>query len=75
MPATSLLRRLKKSTRGAITVDWVVLTAAIVALGVAVLLAVTDSTNDLAGKIGEAILSVDPTGGVGEDPGPDSGTP
>ena len=75
MAIRSLMKRFHRDEDGAVTVDWVVLTAAIVALGVAVLLAVTDSTNDLAGKIGEAILSVDPTGGVGEDPGPDSGTP
>ncbi len=37
---------------GAITVDWVVLTAAIVGLGLAVLAAVGDGTMSLADRLG-----------------------
>ncbi len=36
---------------GAVTVDWVVLTAAIVGLGIAVLTSVSGGTTDLAGDI------------------------
>jgi len=36
---------------GAVTVDWVVLTAAIVGLGIAVMNQVGTATDDLAGKI------------------------
>ena len=36
---------------GAVTVDWVVLTAAIVGLGIAVLSSVGDGTKALSGKI------------------------
>ena len=36
---------------GAVTVDWVVLTAAIVGLGIAVIASVRDGTADLAGAI------------------------
>ncbi len=37
---------------GAVTVDWVVLTAAIVGLGIAVLTTVRTGSEDLAGAIG-----------------------
>ena len=36
---------------GAVTVDWVVLTAAIVGLGIAVIAAVRTGTTDMAGDI------------------------
>ncbi len=40
---------------GAVTVDWVVLTAAIVGLGIAVLAAVSGGTQTLAGKISSSL--------------------
>lgn len=40
---------------GAVTVDWVVLTAAIVGIAVAVLTAVGGSTTGLATKIGDEV--------------------
>jgi len=40
-----------KNEDGAVTVDWVVLTAAIVGLGIAVLTSVSGGTTTLAGKI------------------------
>ncbi len=40
---------------GAVTVDWVVLTAAIVGLGIAVLTSVSNGTNALAGKISTSL--------------------
>ena len=60
---------------GAVTVDWVVLTAAIVGLGIAVLTSVSGGTNALAGKISASLaggevntldgLAGAPTGGTG----------
>jgi Flp pilus assembly pilin Flp len=43
---------------GAVTIDWVVLTAAIVGLGIAVLAAVGGATSDLAGEIEAKIDTV-----------------
>jgi len=43
---------------GAVTVDWVVLTAAIVALGLAVGTAVSDGATDLATDIGEDLTNM-----------------
>ncbi len=40
-----------KDESGAVTVDWVVLTAAIVGLGIAVLTSVGGGTQTLAGKV------------------------
>ena len=40
---------------GAVTVDWVVLTAAIVGLGIAVILAVRTGTTDMASDIGSTL--------------------
>ncbi|WP_439560851.1 Flp family type IVb pilin [Roseinatronobacter sp.] len=40
---------------GAVTVDWVVLTAAIVGLGIAVIASVRTGTSELAGTISTAI--------------------
>ncbi len=44
---------------GAVTVDWVVLTAAIVGLGIAVLLAVRGGTVDVANDIGSTLSSAE----------------
>ena len=44
---------------GAVTVDWVVLTAAIVGLGIAVLLAVRGGTVDMGEDIGSTLSSAD----------------
>jgi Flp pilus assembly pilin Flp len=40
---------------GAVTVDWVVLTAAIVGLGIAVIIAVSSGVNTLGGKISSSL--------------------
>ena len=53
-----MLKHLKKFSAdesGAVTVDWVVLTAAIVGLGVAVMATVTTEVNGVAGNIGESL--------------------
>lgn len=44
---------------GAVTVDWVVLTAAIVTLAIAVLLSVGAGTTDLSTKIGDTVSNYD----------------
>jgi len=46
---------------GAVTVDWVVLTAAIVGLGIAVLTSVGNGTTTLADKISSNLASSDVT--------------
>jgi len=46
---------------GAVTVDWVVLTAAIVGLGIAVLTSVGNGTTTLADKISSELASKDVT--------------
>jgi len=42
---------------GAVTVDWVVLTAAIVGLGIAVMASVTTGLKDLSGDIEQQLLT------------------
>lgn len=54
-----LLKRFRKSESGAVTVDWVVLTAAVVALGVAAAAAMTTGTTDLSDSIWAYMDSLD----------------
>ncbi|MBL4806714.1 MAG: hypothetical protein JKY31_05410 [Rhodobacteraceae bacterium] len=49
------LRRLVKDDNGAVTVDWVVLTAVVVLLGVAVLSVIGPSLTDTASEISVVI--------------------
>jgi len=51
MKMFTLLNNFKNDEDGAVTVDWVVLTAAIVGLGIAVLTSVSGGTTSLADKI------------------------
>ena len=46
-----------KDEDGAVTVDWVVLTSAIVGLGIAVMVSVGNSTTSLATRISQDIAS------------------
>ena len=46
-----LFKKFNEEEEGAVTVDWVVLTAAVVGLGVAALAAVKSGTTTLTGKI------------------------
>ncbi|NRP12360.1 hypothetical protein XMM379_001423 [Aliiroseovarius sp. xm-m-379] len=55
MKLFNLINRFKADEDGAVTVDWVVLTAAIVGLGVAVLTSVSTSTDALATKVSSKI--------------------
>lgn len=49
------------SEDGAITVDWVVLTAALVGLGLAALVVVSNGTEDLSGDISTELASMEIT--------------
>lgn len=51
MKLFKLAKNFKRDEDGAVTVDWVVLTAAIVGLGLAVLTSVSGGTKSLAEKI------------------------
>ncbi|MAZ22731.1 hypothetical protein, partial [Roseovarius sp.] len=62
-----------KDEDGAVTVDWVVLTAAIVGLGIAGVAAVSDGVDELAGRISTGVQAVDvegaPAAGAGAGAG------
>ena len=57
--ALSKLKNFIASESGAVTVDWVVLTAAIVTLGVAVMLLVTGGVLELGGEISTYLTDLD----------------
>ena len=52
------LRKFEKSEDGAVTVDWVVLTAAIVGMGVAVVTIVSNGATDNANGLGAKLSSI-----------------
>ncbi|MBS8225921.1 Flp family type IVb pilin [Vannielia litorea] len=51
MKLFNMFKNFRNDEDGAVTVDWVVLTAAIVGLGIAVLASVSNGVTSLAGKI------------------------
>jgi Flp pilus assembly pilin Flp len=57
MKLVSFAKNFKRDEDGAVTVDWVVLTAAIVGLGIAVLTSVSGGTTSLANKISSNLAS------------------
>jgi Flp pilus assembly pilin Flp len=57
----ALINNFLRSEDGAVTVDWVVLTAAIVGLGLVIGTTVGQSTADLAETIGTQISTTDVT--------------
>ena len=57
MKLMTMINTFARDEDGAVTVDWVVLTAAIVGLGIAVLTTVGDATDDYADKIGVHLSS------------------
>jgi Flp pilus assembly pilin Flp len=57
---TALIKKFVRSESGAVTVDWVVLTAAIVGLGLAVMAVVSTGVEDLAGETQEGLATLDP---------------
>ena len=54
------MKKLAKDESGAVTVDWVVLTAAIVGLGIAIIATVRTASEGLADRISTAIDGVEP---------------
>jgi len=56
-----LFKKFRESEAGAVTVDWVVLTAAVVALAGAAYTAISDSTVKLTESTGEFIEAEKPT--------------
>ena len=54
---TALIKNFAKSESGAVTVDWVVLTAAIVGLGLAVMAVVSGGVQDLSQDIDNQLTS------------------
>jgi len=57
MKLFNLIKSFQRDEDGAVTVDWVVLTAAIVGLGIAVLTTVGNATDDYADDIGDYLSS------------------
>ena len=49
-----------KSESGAVTVDWVVLTAALVGLGLAVMAVISTGIEDLTGEIQDELAAANP---------------
>jgi Flp pilus assembly pilin Flp len=54
------IKNFAKSESGAVTVDWVVLTAAIVGLGLAVMAVVSGGIEELSNNIGQSLADTDP---------------
>jgi Flp pilus assembly pilin Flp len=61
---TNLIKNFAKSESGAVTVDWVVLTAALVGLGLAVMAVVSGGVQDLSGEIQASLATADPGNGT-----------
>ena len=55
MKLFNMIKNFRNDESGAVTVDWVVLTAAIVGLGIAVLTSVTANVNTLADAVADDI--------------------
>lgn len=58
MKLVNFIKRFNQDEDGAVTVDWVVLTAAIVGLGIAVLTSVSGGTTSLADKISSSLSAM-----------------
>jgi len=58
MKIFNIIKNFSRDEDGAVTVDWVVLTAAIVGLGIAVLTSVSGGTTSLADKISSELGSM-----------------
>ena len=55
---TNFFNKFRRDEDGAVTVDWVVLTAAIVGLGIAILATVSGGVSDLAGDISSELSTM-----------------
>ena len=58
MKLFKLAKKFRTEEDGAVTVDWVVLTAAIVGLGIAVLTSVSGGTTSLADKVSSSLSAM-----------------
>lgn len=58
MKLFKMIETFKADEDGAVTVDWVVLTAAVVGLGIAVLTSVSGGTTSLADKISSSLSAM-----------------
>ena len=54
------IKNFRKDEAGAVTVDWVVLTAAVVGLAVAAYSAIEDGSSDLTAKTNDFLAKQDP---------------
>ena len=54
---TNMIKNFASNESGAVTVDWVVLTAALVGLGLAVMAVVSNGVGDLSGDINTQLLA------------------
>lgn len=61
----NFIKKFRKDEDGAVTVDWVVLTAAVVGLGVAAFTAVETATSGLTTEMTTAIGTADATTTIG----------
>ena len=59
MKLVEMSKTFKADEDGAVTVDWVVLTAAVVGLGIAVITSVSGGTTSLADKISSTLSGMD----------------
>ncbi|WP_109669820.1 hypothetical protein [Roseicyclus mahoneyensis] len=57
---TNLIKTFAKSESGAVTVDWVVLTAALVGLGLAVMAVVSGGVENLSTDIAQELANAQP---------------
>lgn len=57
---TALIKNFAKSESGAVTVDWVVLTAALVGLGLAVMAVVSSGVENLGTDIRNSLANTNP---------------
>lgn len=49
-----------RGTSGAVTVDWVVLTAAVVGLGISAVVSIANGTTQIGGNVGEFLATERP---------------
>lgn len=66
MKFLNMIKTFSNDESGAVTVDWVVLTAAIVGLGIAVIYSVSGGVNNLGSQIATSLGTVEIGGGVQE---------
>lgn len=62
---TNFIKNFAADESGAVTVDWVVLTAALVGLGLAVMAVVSGGVEDLSTEISQGLINANPTDAAG----------